>query len=88
MPPTPPPLWPGYAAADEDALAALLDERVDAAVDDADESVDEVAARDFAQAIASHEWLKQKLGDPSYHPRLHAEADRIRKADIGSWRPK
>ena len=88
MPTTPPPLWPGYDDADEDALEALLDERVDAAVDDADESVDEVAARDFARAIASHEWLKQKLGAPDYHPRLHAEADRIRQADIGSWRPK
>ena len=88
MPSTPPPLWNGYDEAGEDELESLLDRKVDAAIDPDDETVDEVVARDFAQAIASHEWLKQKLGDPSYHPRLHAEADRIRKADIGSWRPK
>lgn len=88
MPSTPPPLWNGYDDAGEDELQALLDRKVDAAVDPDDETVDEVLARDFAQAIASHEWLKQKLGAPDYHPRLHEEANRIRKADIGSWRPK
>ena len=73
MPSTPPPLWDGYDEAGGDKLEALLDEKV---------------ARDFAQAIASHEWLKQKLGASDYHPSLHAEANRIRSADIGSWRPK
>ena len=88
MPTTPPPLWDGYENAGEDELEALLDRKVDAAVDPEDPTVDEVLARDFARAIASHEWLKQKLGADDYHPRLHAEADRIRKADVGSWRPK
>ena len=88
MPSTPPPLWNGYDEAGEDELEALLDRKVDAAVNPDDETVDERVARDFAQAIASHEWLKEKLGAPDYHPRLHAEANRIRKADVGSWRPK
>lgn len=88
MPATPPPLWDGYEKADQDQLEALLDRKVDAAIDPDDPTVDEVVARDFAQAIASHEWLKKKLGADDYHPRLHAEADRIRKADVGSWRPK
>jgi hypothetical protein len=88
MPSTPPPLWDGYDDADEDQLAALLDRKVDAAIDPDNPAVDEVVTRDFARAIASHEWLKRKLGADDYHPRLHAEADRIRSADIGSWRPK
>jgi hypothetical protein len=88
MPPTPPPLWDGYDRAGEDDLEALLDRKVDAALDSGDPTVDEKVARDFAQVIASHEWLKEKLGDPDYHPRLHAEADRIRSGDVGSWRPK
>ena len=83
MPSTPPPLWDGY-----DKLEALLDAKVEAAIDPDDPTVDEKVARDFAQAIASHEWLKQKLGASDYHPSLHAEANRIRSADIGSWRPK
>ena len=88
MPSTPTPLWPGYDAAGEDQLLGLLNGKVDAALDDADASVDERATRDFAQAIASHEWLKRKNEAPDYHPTLHAEADRIRSADVGSWRPK
>jgi hypothetical protein len=88
MPATPPPLWDGYQNADEDKLRALLDGKVDAAIDPDDPTVDEMVARDFARAIASHEWLKRKLGAGDYHAGLHAEADRIRKADIGSWRPK
>ena len=88
MPATPPPLWDGYDQAGEDALQALLDRKVEAAIDPDDPTVDERVVRDFAQAIASHEWLKEKLGADDYHPRLHAEADRIRRADIGSWRPK
>jgi hypothetical protein len=88
MPTSPPPLWDGYDEAGEDKLVELLNRKVAAAKDDADDTVDEVVARDFATAIASHEWLKKKLGAPDYHPRLHAEADRIRSADVGSWRPK
>ncbi len=88
MPSTPPPLWDGYDDAGEDKLVALLDRKVEAAIDPDDPTVDERVARDFATAIASHEWLKDKLGAGDYHPTLHAEADRIRRADIGSWRPK
>ena len=85
MPASPPPLWDGYDEAGEDQLVALLDGKVDKALDPDDPTVDERATRDFAQAIASHEWLKQKLGDSGYRPRLHARADDIR---VGSWRPK
>ena len=88
MPSTPPPLWDGYDEAGGDKLEALLDAKVDAALDPGDQTVDEKLARDFAQVIASHEWLKQKLGAPDYHDALHAEADRIRTADTESWRPK
>jgi hypothetical protein len=38
--------------------------------------------KDFAQAIASHEWLKQNKD--GYRERLHARADKVR---VGSWRP-
>jgi hypothetical protein len=85
MPSSPPPLWDGYDDAGEDQLVALLDRKVDAALDADDPTVDERVARDFAQAIASHEWLKKELGDEGYRPRLHARADDIR---VGSWRPK
>ena len=85
MPSTPPPLWDGYDEAGGDKLEALLDAKVEAAIDPDDPTVDEKVARDFAQAIASHEWLKQKLGDSGYRPKLHARADDIR---VGSWRPK
>jgi hypothetical protein len=88
MPSTPPPLWDGYEKHDEDQLEALLDRKVEAAINPDDPTVDEVVTRDFARAIASHEWLKRELGAGDYHPRLHAEADRIRTADIGSWRPR
>lgn len=86
--PSTPPLWDGYDDAGQDQLLDLLNRKVDAAVDADDKTVDERVTRDLAQAIASHEWLKEKLGDPDYHPELHAEADRIRSADVGSWRPR
>jgi len=85
MPASPPPLWDGYDDAGEDQLVALLDGKVHAALDPHDPTVDERVARELAQAIASHEWLKQKLGDSGYKPRLHARADDIR---VGSWRPR
>ena len=87
MPSSPPPLWDGYDDAGEDKLLELLGRKVEAATDPDDPTVDERVTRDFAQAIASHEWLKQKLGSGDYHAGLHAEADRIRTADVGSWRP-
>jgi hypothetical protein len=85
MPSAPPPLWDGYDDAGEDKLLELLDRKVQAATDADDPTVDERVTREFAQAIASHEWLKQQLGDSGYRPRLHARADDIR---VGSWRPK
>jgi hypothetical protein len=88
MPATPPPLWDGYDDAGQDALEALLDGKVDAAVKDDDPTVNEDVARNFAAVIASQEKLKAELGAPNHFPRLQAEAERIRDADIGSWRPK
>lgn len=79
------PLWPGYDDVDEDDLLALLEGKVDAALDPEVASVDERVTREFAQAIASHEWLKKnRLGSAGYRARLHARADQVR---VGSWRP-
>jgi pterin-4a-carbinolamine dehydratase len=84
MPTDPPPLWDGYDDASEDELLALLERKVDALFDE-DDATDERATKDFAQAIASHEWLKEnKLNGAGHHPRLHARANEVR---IGSWRP-
>ena len=85
--PSVPPLWEGYDDNSEADLLAMLEAKVDATLDP-DDPTDERATRDFAQAIASHEWLKRKNEAADYHPSLHAEADRIRSADVGSWRPK
>jgi hypothetical protein len=85
MPTSPPPLWDGYDDADEDQLVALLERKATAALDDGDETVDPIVARDLATAVASHEWLKRKLDDSSYRAKLHKVADDIR---VGSWRPK
>ena len=63
MPSTPPPLWHGYDDAGEDELIALLDGKVDAPRRRRRPDGRRARSRgDFAQAIASHEWLKQKLG--------------------------
>jgi hypothetical protein len=84
MPSSPPSLWDGYDDASEDELLALLDRKVDA-LEDPDDPTDERAVKDFAQAIASHEWLKKnKLDGAGYRERLHARADKVR---VGSWRP-
>jgi len=88
MPSTPSPLWPGYEAAGEDQLLDLLNGKVDAALDDADASVDERATRDFAQAVASHEWLKREADDGSHHAEVFAYARRIKTDEVGSWRPR
>jgi|1186.fasta_scaffold326179_2 hypothetical protein len=85
MPSSPPPLWDGYDDADEDQLVALLERKATTALDSDDPTVDEKVSKDLAQAVASHEWLKQKLGADGYRPKLHALADDIR---VGSWRPK
>ena len=85
MPSTPPPLWDGYDDATEDELLDQLERRVDAALDE-DDPTDERVVKDFAQAIASHEWIKaNKLGGDGHRARLHARADEIR---VGSWRPR
>lgn len=88
MSPTPPPLWRGYDDAGEDELEALLDEKVDAALDDGDPTVNEDVARNLAALLASQEQLKSQLGADNHYPRLQREAERIRDADVGSWRPK
>jgi hypothetical protein len=85
MPATPPPLWHGYDDASDDDLVTLLEGKAAAAQDENDESVDEDVARGIATAVASHEALKQKLGDTSYRSRVHELANEIR---VGSWRPK
>jgi hypothetical protein len=85
MPSTPPPLWDGYDDASEDDLLALLETKVDAALDE-DDPTDERVVKEFAQAIASHEWIKaNKLDGAGHRARLHARADEIR---VGSWRPR
>ena len=82
---TPAPLWDGYEKLEEHDLLAMLERKVDSALDPDDPTVDERAAKDFAQAIASHEWLKKnRLRGAGYHERLHARADQVR---VGSWRP-
>ena len=85
MPSSPPPLWDGYDDADEDQLVAFLERKATTALDSDDPTVDELVSKDLAQAVASHEWLKQKLGDKGYRPKLHSLAKDIR---VGSWRPK
>lgn len=85
MPASPPPLWNGYDDADDDDLLGLLEGKAAAALDDSDDSVDERLARDFAQAVASHEWLKRERGDGGYRERVFEVANEIR---VGSWRPK
>jgi hypothetical protein len=85
MPSNPPPLWDGYDDASEEDLLQQLEDKVDAALDE-DNPLDERAAKDFAQAIASHEWIKKnKLDGAGHRPRLHARADEVR---VGSWRPR
>ena len=85
--PSVPPLWEGYDDKSEDDLLALLDAKVDATLDP-DDPTDERATRDFAQAVASHEWLKREAGDDSHHAEVFAYARRIKTAEVGSWRPR
>ena len=86
--PSVPPLWEGYDDNSEQDLLALLDQKVGAALDPADDTVDERVTRDFAQAIASHEWLKRRADDESHNPELYSYAKRVSTADVGSWRPR
>jgi hypothetical protein len=87
MPSTPQPPWDDYDETTEDDLEARLDERVDAALDDGDPTTPD-EARTLAGDIADREEAKRTAGAADYHSRLHAEANRIREADVGSWRPK
>jgi hypothetical protein len=86
MPSIPTP-WDDYDDASEDDLEARLNERVDAALDDNDPTTPD-EARSLAGQIADREEAKREQNAPDYHPRLHAEANRIREADVGTWRPK
>ena len=85
--PSVPPLWEGYADTSEQDLLGLLDDKVERALDDNDSTVDVRATRDLAQAIASHEWLKERE-EGANHPELFAYARRVAKQDPGSWRPR
>ena len=87
MPSSPQPPWDDYDETSEDDLEARLDERVDAALDDSDPTTPD-EARTLAAEIADREEAKQAQAAADYHPRLHAEANRIREADVGTWRPK
>jgi hypothetical protein len=82
MPDTPRPLWNGYDTTDENDLLALLDSTEEAAKNPDDPTHADVAGG-LATAIAQHEATKEKLGDNTYRPRLHARASEI----AGSWRP-
>ena len=86
--PSVPPLWEGYDDKSEDDLLSLLEAKVDATLDP-DDPTDERATRDFAQAVASHEWLKREAGDDSHHADVFAYARRIvTTREAGSWRPR
>lgn len=85
--PSVPPLWEGYDDNSEDDLLGLLDAKVEATLDP-DNPTDERATRDFAQAIASHEWLKDQATDGSHHAEVFAYARRLVTSDVGSWRPR
>lgn len=85
--PSVPPLWEGYDDNSEQDLLGLLDAKVEATLDP-DDPTDERATRDFAQAIASHEWLKDQAADGSHHAEVFAYARRLVTSDVGSWRPR
>jgi hypothetical protein len=81
-------LWPGYEDASEEELLALLDSKVDSALKESDKTIDRRLAKDFAQAIASYEWLKErKLADGEHRARLQARANEVR-VGVESWRPR
>jgi hypothetical protein len=85
--PSVPPLWEGYDDNSEQDLLGMLDAKVEATLDP-DDPTDERATRDFAQAIASHEWLKREAGDDAHHADVFAYARRIKTSEVGSWRPR
>jgi hypothetical protein len=83
MPGTPRPLWPGYDAASEDELLALLDDTDRAANDDGDDTVRPNVSGGLATAIATHEEIKKDLDPDNYRPRVHERASAI----AGGWKP-
>jgi len=86
--PSVPPLWEGYDGKSEHDLLAQLDDKVEAARDATNATVDERVTRDFAQAIASHEWLKRREDPDNHHPELYAYAREVSTESVGSWRPR
>ena len=84
--PSVPPLWEGYDDKSEADLLAMLEAKVDATLDP-DDPTDERATRDFAQAVASHEWLKREK-DGEHNAEVFAYARRIKTDEVGSWRPR
>jgi hypothetical protein len=83
MPGTPPPLWPGYDAAEEQELLDLLDGHDSKANDRNDPTVNTAVASALATAIARHEALKKDQDPDNYRPRLHERASAI----AGGWKP-
>lgn len=78
-------LWPGYEARKENELLELLEGKVAAAKDENNPAVDKRLTADFAQAIASYEWLKErKLAPGEHRQRLQVRANAI----VESWRPR
>ena len=80
--PSVPPLWEGYDDKSEDDLLSLLEAKVDATLDP-DDPTDERATRDFAQAVASHEWLKRR-GRRRLPPRRRLRLRAAHRHDAGS----
>jgi hypothetical protein len=78
-------LWPGYEQTEEQELLDLLEGKVAAAEDESNQAVDKRLAADFAQAIASYEWLKERNRAPGEHrQRLQVRANAV----VESWRPR
>jgi hypothetical protein len=78
-------LWPGYDGKKQDELLDLLERKVTAAEDDDNPAVDKRVVADFAQAISSYEWLKERGDAPGEHyHRLQVRAQAI----VESWRPR
>ena len=77
-------LWPGYEGSKQEELLDLLESKVTAAEDDKNPAVDKRVVADFAQAISSYEWLKERGHAPGEHrQRLQVRAQAI----VESWRP-
>jgi len=82
MPGTPPPLWPGYDAAEDKDLIDLLN-RTDSVANSDDPTVNTAVATALATAVARHEALKETHDPGTYRRSVHERASQI----AGGWRP-